>query len=219
MQRSETPDWEPFDLRWGLPRIKAAIDCSVDRLGGLDAIIVAGGIGAYQRAVVSYYLKGKLTDEYEQQADEMIQTNLRGPAYAIECALPHLAKSWLDMERVSGGKPERLSQVLLIGSVIPRSPPADLSMYAATKAAMEVWIRAQARRWRSRGVAMNVLATGWIETPMTLDIDERKKREILSAIGSHRMGTMDEAAEAALWMLLRAPAYFSGDVVPMTGGL
>lgn len=216
MQRSKPGSgaWEPFDLRWGLPRIKAAVDVAVDRLGGLDALVVAGGIGAYQRAVASYYVRGKLPDEYEAQIAEMIDTNLRGPAYAIECALPYLAA-----EAERRDESARLSQVLVIGSVIPRSPPADLAMYAATKAALEVWVRAQARRWRSRGVALNVLATGWIETPMTEGIDPRKQREILSAIGSHRMGTMDEAADAALWLLLRAPNYFSGDVIPMTGGL
>ena len=223
LQRRASSHGIVLDLRWPLEQVRAAVEAQIHEIGGLDAVVVAGGVGAYQRACAAYWMRGHLADEYEHQVAEILETNYRGPVYAIETALPHLAgaAAATAAREAEGEHPDatRFSRVLTLSSTIPRNPPADLATYAATKAALDVWMRAQARRWRRRGVLLNALATGWIETPMTEGIAPLKRREIVAAIGAHRMGTVEEAAEAAVYFATGAPAYFSGDTIPMSGGL
>lgn len=223
LQRRAATNGIVLDLRWTLEQVRAAVEAQAHELGGLDALLVAGGVGAYQKACTAYWLRGRLADEYEEQLAEVLETNLRGPIYAIEAALPLLVAAGRDaVTREALGEvapAAAFGRVLTVSSVIPRNPPADLAAYAASKAGLDVWIRAQARRWRRRGVLLNALATGWVETPMTLGIAEPKRRDIVAAIGAHRMGTVEEAAEAVDYFLSRAPSYFSGDVIPMSGGL
>lgn len=223
LQRRASTNGIVLDLRWPLEQVRAAVEAQAHELGGLDALVVAGGVGAYQRACIGYWLRGRNATEYEEQLAEILETNLRGPIYAIEAALPLLASAGKDAAMGEGlgqiAPASAFGRVLTVSSVIPRNPPADLAAYAASKAGLDVWIRAQARRWRRRGVLLNALATGWIETPMTLGIAEPKRRDIVAAIGAHRMGTVEEAAAAVEYFLVHAPSYFSGDVVPMSGGL
>lgn len=194
----------PLDLRWTLSQIRGAIDVCQQRLGGLDWLVIAGGVGAYMRP-----LWGKKdTAAHAEQACEQVATNLLGPAWVFESAAEYLMRD--------PGEPS--SRVLYLGSTIVKSPPKALAYYAASKAGAEAFFRSEARRWADRGIRINVLATGWSETPMTADLIDHVRSKILRAIAVGRMASPAELAQAALGVL-DGPDYFCGDVVPVSGGI
>lgn len=193
-----------LDLRWALAQISGAIDDCARLLGGIDWLVISGGTGAYMRP-----LWGKKdTDPHAAQSCEQIATNLLGPAWAFEAAAGHLIRE--------PGEPT--SRVLYIGSTIVKSPPKALAYYAASKAGAEAFFRSEARRWAGRGIRVNVLATGWSETPMTANLVDSVRAKILRAIAVGRMAEPAELAAAALGVL-EGPDYYCGDVIPVSGGI
>jgi 3-oxoacyl-[acyl-carrier protein] reductase len=197
-------EWVPLDLRWSIDTIRGAIDECHRRLGRIDWLVIAGGTGAYMRPLFGK----KDLEVHASQASEQIATNLLGPAFVFEAAAQHLMRT--------DGEPT--SRVLYIGSTIVRQPPKALAYYAASKAGAEAFFRSEARRWASHGVRVNVLATGWIHSPMTREIDQRIVDKILRATATGRMGSAQEAAEMAL-SILDGPDFICGDVIPMSGGI
>ena len=190
-------DYVELDLRWDQHRILAAVRKAIDQLEGIDWLVIAGGAGAYTMPRVRF-----------GQVEEMIQTNYIGPRYVFDAAVTELRR-----------KPELpSSRVLYISSTIVRNPTKALEDYAASKAAGETFFRAVGKRFAKWGIRSNVLATGWIETPMTAQIDEEIKAKILRMVPLHRWGRVVEVADAA-YSILGGPDFWNGDVINFSGGL
>ncbi len=206
MQRRapERGEWRELDLRWQLARIRPAVEQAISQLGGLDWLVLASGVGAYMPALYGR----KDADAHEWQAEEQLRTNLTGPAFVFESSAEALMR----------GDGEPSSRVLYLGSTIVRQPPKALAYYAASKAGAEAFFRAEARRWAGRGIRINVLATGWTESPMVSDLLPRVREKILRAIALGRMATSAEAADMAL-RVLDGPDYLCGEVLTMSGGI
>lgn len=205
MQRSVVTGANCFqlDLRWEARRIQAAVHAAIDELDGCDWLVLAGGCGAYQRPLHGI----KEVEEWEFQIEEQLATNLVGQFIVLESSAPLMRRD----------EHEEPSRVLLIGSTIARQPPADLAIYAASKAAVEVAFKARARQWAAHGVRVNTLATGWVESAMTREIKPEKREKILRAIALKRMAEREEIARAAL-LALQMP-YAVGDTFTVSGGL
>jgi 3-oxoacyl-[acyl-carrier protein] reductase len=187
---------EELDLRWSAERIAAAVNRAVAELYGLDWLVLAGGVGAY----IDPLLRTKGAD----QVKEMIQTNYLGPRYVFDAALRPLRES--------------KGRVLYLGSVITRNPTKALEDYAASKAAAETFFQAAAKRYAKWGIRSNVLATGWIRSPMIEDIKPDIQDKILRHVPLHRWGTVQEVAEVA-YAILNGPDFWTGDVINFSGGI
>jgi NAD(P)-dependent dehydrogenase (short-subunit alcohol dehydrogenase family) len=161
----------------------------------LDALIVSSGMGAYM---------GPLEHRVERLT-QLFRVNTIGPIVAYRSALRALMRAQ--------------GRVIFVTSTVARRPGArDLGAYAATKAALHAFVMCEAKQLAPHGVAMNALAPGWVETPMTAEIKPAKRAAIEKAIPMGRMATPLEVAVFAVQMLTW-PHYATGGVHEISGGL
>ena len=93
------------------------------------------------------------------------------------------------------------------------------SLYAASKAGIIGFTKAIAREVASRGVTVNAVAPGFIETDMTARLPEKQREEFLRSIPLGRFGSSDEVAEAVLFLAAPGAGYITGQVMGVNGGL
>jgi 3-oxoacyl-[acyl-carrier protein] reductase len=91
--------------------------------------------------------------------------------------------------------------------------------YAASKAALVGFARSLTRELGGRGITANVVAPGFIETDMTAALPEETRTGYRGRIPAGRFGTVDEVAQAVLWLAGDDAGYISGAVIPVDGGL
>jgi NAD(P)-dependent dehydrogenase (short-subunit alcohol dehydrogenase family) len=110
--------------------------------------------------------------------------------------------------------------ILNLASVDALMVDPELSYYGAAKAAIVSLTKAVALEWAPRGVRVNALAPGWIDTPMNQPErdDADRERQILSEIPMGRWGRPEEMAEAALFLCSPAASFITGTVLVADGG-
>lgn len=110
--------------------------------------------------------------------------------------------------------------ILNLASVDALMVDPELSYYGAAKAAIVSLTKAVALEWAPRGVRVNALAPGWIDTPMNQPErdDADRERQILSEIPMGRWGRPEEMAEAALFLCSSAASFITGTVLVADGG-
>ena len=91
--------------------------------------------------------------------------------------------------------------------------------YAAAKAGVVGFTRALAKEVASRGIRVNCIAPGWIETPMVQTLTEAQRKMAQDAIPVHRFGLPEEVAQVALFLCSDAASYMTGQVLTVDGGL
>jgi 3-oxoacyl-[acyl-carrier protein] reductase len=113
----------------------------------------------------------------------------------------------------------RRGRLVFISSVVGLTGSAGQVNYAASKAGLVGMARSLARELGSRGITANVVAPGFVETDMTAELGEDRKKEILAAVPLGRYATPDEVAGVVRFLAGDAGAYVTGAVVPVDGGL
>lgn len=109
--------------------------------------------------------------------------------------------------------------ILNLASVDALMVDPELSYYGAAKAAIVSLTKAVALEWAPRGVRVNALAPGWIDTPMNQpERDADRERQIISEIPMGRWGRPEEMAEAALFLCSSAASFITGTVLVADGG-
>lgn len=113
----------------------------------------------------------------------------------------------------------RFGRIVLIGSTVGLSGNAGQSIYAAAKMGQVGLVRAWTRELARRGITSNVVAPGWIETDMTVDILNRNRDALEQEIPAARIGQPDDVAAAVAFLMTEEAGYISGQTVPVNGGL
>jgi 3-oxoacyl-[acyl-carrier protein] reductase len=138
--------------------------------------------------------------------DDVIRTNLTG-AFLLTQAL------------MRGMMKNRWGRIINISSVVGRTGQAGQVNYAASKAGMIGMTRSLARELASRGITVNAVAPGYIETPMTAVLNEEQTKAMLAQIPAGRAGTDVEIAHAVAYLASEGAGYVTGHVLDVNGGM
>jgi 3-oxoacyl-[acyl-carrier protein] reductase len=114
---------------------------------------------------------------------------------------------------------QRSGRIINVASVIGLIGNAGQSNYAASKAALVGFTKSVARELASRGITVNALAPGFIDTDMTAQLGEEARRQLLERIPLNCFGRPEDIAGAALYLASPAGRYITGQVVTVDGGL
>jgi 3-oxoacyl-[acyl-carrier protein] reductase len=144
----------------------------------------------------------------EETFTDVIDTNLTG-AYRVA---KRATRGMLKMRR---------GRIVLISSVVAMSGSAGQTNYAASKAGLIGFSRSLARELGSRGITVNVVSPGFVETDMTaaLELDDERRQALLKTIPLGRTATGSEIARVVKFLASDDAAYITGAVIPVDGGL
>jgi len=137
---------------------------------------------------------------------EVLDTNLTGAFRVARRA----SKGMLRLRR---------GRIVLVGSVVALAGSAGQVNYASSKAGLIGLARSLAREVGSRGITVNVVAPGFVETDMTAVISEARRTEILGSVPLGRLAAPEEVAGVVGFLAGPAGAYVTGAVLPVDGGL
>ena len=114
---------------------------------------------------------------------------------------------------------ERRGRIVNISSVVGQIGNAGQANYAASKAGVMGLTKTTARELAGRGITVNGVAPGFIDTEMTAVLSDKVKENFLRQIPMGRMGTSEEVAEAVYWLCSDAASYITGQIIHINGGM
>jgi 3-oxoacyl-[acyl-carrier protein] reductase len=138
--------------------------------------------------------------------DAVLNTNLKGAFLFTKAFFRVFAK-------------QRSGRIINISSVIGLIGNAGQCNYAASKAGLIGFTQSVARELASRGVTVNAIAPGFIETDMTSELNEELKANVLKQIPMGDFGRADDIANAALFLASTSARYITGQVLTVDGGM
>jgi 3-oxoacyl-[acyl-carrier protein] reductase len=149
---------------------------------------------------------GLLMRMSEEDWDIVLNTNLKG-AFSFTKAF---ARTFLK---------QRSGRIINIASVIGLTGNAGQCNYAASKAALFGFTKSIAKELGSRGITVNAIAPGFIETDMTAVLDEKMRAELVERIPLNSLGRAEDIAEAALFLASPGARYITGQILVVDGGM
>lgn len=142
----------------------------------------------------------------EEEWDAVLETNLRSVFRLSKACLRGMMKA-------------RSGRIISIASVVGSMGNAGQTNYAAAKAGMMGFSRSLAREIGSRGITVNVVAPGFIDTDMTRALDEGQRAALLRDIPLQRLGEPGDIAAAVLFLASAQGAYITGQTLHVNGGM
>ena len=176
--------------------IRSGAKSVLDRYGKVEILVNNAGI---TRDDLSMKMK-------RADWDDVLATNLTGAFLLTQALMRPMMKN-------------RWGRIVNITSVVGRTGQAGQANYAASKAGLIGLTRSLARELASRGITVNAVAPGYIETAMTHVLSEDLRTRMLASIPLDRAGTAEDIAHAVAFLASDAAAYITGHVLDVNGGM
>ena len=174
------------------------------RFGGVDHCIA--------NAAVAH--EGVVATVRDDEIDAMLDVNLRGSIVLVrECVRQMLVRPVGD-ERAAAGGPS----VVVVSSVVASRGSPGLAVYAATKAGLEGFARSLARELGPRGIRVNAVAPGFLETDLSSSLSEANRARIVRRTPLGRLGVPADVVGAIEFLAGPMAAFITGQVVTVDGG-
>ncbi|MDH3665268.1 MAG: 3-oxoacyl-ACP reductase FabG, partial [Alphaproteobacteria bacterium] len=142
----------------------------------------------------------------DEEWDLVLQVNLASGFRLIRSGLRGMMK-------------RRWGRIVSITSVVGTTGNPGQANYAASKAGLTGLTKSLAQEVASRGITVNCVAPGFIETAMTAALNEDQQQRILAAIPAGRMGRPDEVASSVVFLASEEGAYVTGQTLHVNGGM
>ncbi len=142
----------------------------------------------------------------QEEWDEVLATNLTGLYRMSKACLRGMMKA-------------KKGRIISIASVIAVMGNAGQANYAATKSGMIGFSKSLAREIGSRGITVNVVAPGFIDTDMTKVLSEEQRGAMLAQVPLGRLGAGEDIANAVLFLASAGGAYITGETLHVNGGM
>lgn len=189
-----------------------------DRLDAADADAVrgfvahvAGRFGRIDQCIANAAIahEGVLATARDDEIDALLAVNLRGAiVFVRECVRQMLLQS----------AQETAASVVVVSSVVAARGSPGLSVYAATKAGLEGFARSLARELGGRGIRVNAVAPGFLETDLSAPLSAEARGRIVRRTPLGRLGLPDDVVGAVEFLTSPRAAFITGQVVTIDGG-
>jgi 3-oxoacyl-[acyl-carrier protein] reductase len=176
--------------------VNAAAEKILSECGKVDILVNNAGVTR----------DGLLMRMDEADWDMVLNTNLKGAFLVTKAFSRAMLKA-------------RTGRIINISSVIGLIGNAGQCNYAASKAGLIGFTQSCAREFAARGVTVNAIAPGFIETDMTAELNETLRAEILKKIPLGTLGQAEDIAAAALYLAATSGRYVTGQVLTVDGGM
>ena len=176
--------------------VEAMIQTVVDAFGQIDILVNNAGITR----------DGLLLRMKDEDFDAVINTNLKGIFYTTKLVSKLMMK-------------KRFGRIVNMASVVGLTGNAGQTNYAAAKAGVISFSKSAAKELAARGITVNMVAPGFIETDMTAVIPEKAKEAMMGGIPLGRAGKPEDVANAVLFLVSDQAAYITGQVLKVDGGM
>lgn len=142
----------------------------------------------------------------EEDWDVVLDVNLKGTFHCTRAVVRHMAK-------------QRYGKIVSIASVTGEMGNPGQGNYAASKAGVIGLTKTIAREFAQRGINVNAVAPGYVQTPMTDVLPEKVKEELKRLIPMDRLGQPEDVAEAVFFLVSERSSYITGQVINVNGGI
>ena len=177
-------------------QVKPLMDTALQTFGRIDILVNNAGITR----------DGLLMMMKEDDFDAVIDTNLKGAFLCMKAVARQMMK-------------QRYGRIVNLSSVVGLRGNAGQVNYAASKAGIIGMTKSLAKELASRGVTVNAVAPGFMETDMTAAMPEAAKTATLAAIPMGRMGAAEDVAKTVAFLASEEAGYITGQVIAVDGGM
>ncbi len=185
----------PFDVS-DANAVNEAVRGVLQSEGRLDLLIHAAGVA----------FDGLLQRSRPEQVDACLAVNLASAVHCARAALAPMIKA-------------RYGRIVFVGSVVASMGNAGQGLYGAAKAGVEGLARSLAREVGRRGITVNTVSPGFIETEMTASMNEEARARVVASTAVGRLGTPRDVAHSVLFFCDEGAGYVTGSTLQVGGGL
>ena len=179
-----------------IEEVQSMIDTAKEKFGIIDIMVNNAGI---TKDTLIMRMK-------EEDFDSVIKVNLKGVFNCMKCIAPIMLK-------------QKCGRIISLSSVVGLTGNAGQVNYAASKAGVIGMTKSLAKELGSRGITVNAVAPGFIETDMTNGLSDKYKDEYKKAIPLRRLGKPEDVANVIAFLASDMSSYVTGQVINVDGGM